>query len=500
MTTQINRSVTAKNSLVVFIIILLLTSLSLKFIGEFKTGGVFNALCDWLQTMLSSESLIASLRRYGAFGIANVELITLCLLLIPAARRIGAGLGLLFAGGSLLVYGLVSLQSTAWVADQGALLAAAQLVLVIVFALCCWLLLRFTQNVEAIDEREQSWKQELQEELQREAMLTTPIEDYAALPQRIAFHTDSTDEVEESFKQLLLDVTRELRDVIEGDHYRALTEAQKNIETLPSQSKYFPRQPMIIPKLIRAVNSEEATKQTLVKVISQDPVIAGELLRVANSPYYKLAEGKVDSIGRAILVLGIEGLRSLTSTLVLKPVAQTDKTYFPGFTKRVWLQSVLAANAAQAYARKTRSCDSFTAHLLGLLSSIGHIVIFQMLLDVYKNYSGVHPKIEVLNQLQRAYADRVSASVIESWNLSDEFVDTLKAYQLQGDVNDLSPLGRSLYYGRLCASLHMLYQKGRYDEARVKAILMQQGLHEEVFEAMWKVLNEGEESLSQVWG
>jgi len=295
-------------------------------------------------------------------------------------------------------------------------------------------------------------------------------------------------------------VTRELRDVIEGDHHRALLEAQKHIETLPSENKYFPRQPMIIPKLIRAVNSEDSTKERLVKVISQDPVIAGELLRAANSPYYRLCEGTIDSIGRAILVLGIDGLRALTSTLVLQPVAQTDKTYFPGFTKRVWLQSVLAANAAQTYARKTRSCDSFTAHLLGLLSSIGHIVIFQMLLDVYKSYSGAHPKIEVLNQLQRGHADNVSAAVIESWNLSDEFVDTLKAYQLQGDVNDLSPLGRALYYGCLCASLHTLYEKGRYNKEQAHDVLSQQGLHEEVFDAMWKVLNEGEESLSGVWG
>ena len=152
-----------------------------------------------------------------------------------------------------------------------------------------------------------------------------------------------------------MNVTRELRDEIDGDHRRALLAAQNQINTLPTVHKYFPRQPMIIPKLIRAVNSEDSTKKNLVDVISQDPVIAGELLRVANSPYYKLSEGSIDSIGRAILVLGIDGLRFLTSTLVLQPVAQTDKTYFSGFTKRVWVQSVLAANAAQAYARKTRS-------------------------------------------------------------------------------------------------------------------------------------------------
>jgi len=500
MTIQSNKSRTALNGLIALGAALLLVSLLLKLIAEFKTGIVFNEVCDWLQMTVSSDNLIDKLRRYGAYAAANIELITLCFLLIPALRRIGAGLGLLFAGVTILIYLLVSLKNTAWVNEAGTLYAAGNVALVGLFAVVCLVLLRLTKVVVPLDERAENWKQELEKELQREAMETTPITDFAELSERVSFHTQATDEVEETYKQLLLDVTRELRDVIEGDHHRALLDAQKHIETLPKENKYFPRQPMIIPKLIRAVNSEDSTKERLVKVISQDPVIAGELLRVANSPYYKLSEGTVDSIGRAILVLGIDGLRFLTSTLVLQPVAQTDKTYFPGFTKRVWLQSVLAANAAQAYARKTRSCDSFTAHLVGLLSSIGHIVIFQMLLDVYKNYSGAHPKIEVLNQLQRDYADSVSASVIESWNLSSEFVDTLKAYQKQGEVNDLSPLGRALYYGRLCASLHTLHEKGRYDMEQVQSVLREQGLHDEVFEAMWKVLTEGEQKLSEVWG
>jgi len=500
MTDQSSTSEARITGLVILVAALLAFSLLLKFIIGFKTGVILSEVINWLQSLSVAQIIIDNLRRYGAYAVANVELIALCFLLIPTLRRIGAGLGLLFAGVTLLIYLLVSLKTTAWITELGPLYAGGSVALMALFALTCLLLLRASKVSVSLDERSQSWKHELKQELEKEAMETTPIVDYTELSERISFHTAATEEVEEAYKQLLLDVTRELRDVIEGDHHRALVEAQKNIETLPSENKYFPRQPMIIPKLIRAVNSEDSTKERLVKVISQDPVIAGELLRMANSPYYKLSEGTIDSIGRAILVLGIDGLRLLTSTLVLQPVAQTDKTYFPGFTKRVWLQSVLAANAAQAYARKTRSCDSFTAHLLGLLSSIGHIVIFQMLLDVYKNYSGVHPKIEVLNQLQRGHADNVSAAVIQSWNLSEEFVDTLKAYQLQGDVNDLSPLARALYYGRLCATLHTLHEKGRYDMEQVQTVLREQGLHDEVFEAMWKVLTEGEQSLSEVWG
>lgn len=487
-------------SLVALCVALLVLILAFRFADGFKASVLLSEAVRLMQAIPVLKGWESSLLRYGAYAVANFELITLFFLIITPLRRIGARMGVLLALVTLTVALLVTLNSSNWLVLAGPVGIGLGLGLVSLLGVGCFVLLRLSGSKKTTEEPPQAWKQALEKELAQESMEATPIADYTQLPGPIAFHSEATEQVEESFNQLLLEVTRKLRDVIEGDHRAAFIEAQKQLDTLPDQQKYFPRQPMIIPKLIRAVNSEESSKKKLVEVISQDPVIAGELLRVANSPYYRLSEGSVDSIGRAILVLGIDGLRALTSALVLQPVAQTDKTYFPGFTKRIWLQSVLAANAAQAYARKTRSCDSFTAHLLGLLSSIGHIVIFQMLLDVYKKFSGVHPKIEVLNKLQRSYADEISASVIESWNLSDEFVATLKDYQLQGDVNDMNALGRALYYGRMCAALNMLYEDGCYTEEQAREVMIGQGLHNDVFDAMWKVLTEGEGSLSEVWG
>jgi HD-like signal output (HDOD) protein len=499
MTNQTSAKVNRVSSLVIFCAVVLVTMLTFRFSGGFKASVLLNEAINDLVSVAALSGWGTGLRRYGAYAVANIELITLFFIVIKPLRRIGAWLGVLLAAVTLTVALLVTLASSDWLTQAKPVDLGLSLGLAVLLGIGSFLVLRSERKAKA-PEQPQEWKLELEKELAQETMEATPIADYSELTERVPFHNEATDLAEESFNQLLLNVSRELRDVIEGEHRSAFIEAQRQLDTLPAQHKYFPRQPMIIPKLIRAVNSDDSTKKKLVEVISQDPVIAGELLRVANSPYYRLSEGSVDSIGRAILVLGMDGLRALTSALVLQPVAQTDKTYFPEFTKRIWLQSVLAANAAQAYARKTRSCDSFTAHLLGLLSSIGHIVIFQMLLDVYKKFSGVHPKIEVLNKLQRDYADEVSASVIESWNLSDEFVATLKSYQLQGDINDMKPLGRALYYGRLCAALNMLHESGRYTEVQAREVMLGQGLHPDVFDAMWKVLMEGEQSLSEVWG
>ena len=111
MTTQRDVSKPVLYSLVAISAALLLASLFAKLAAGFKTGPVINALCDWLQTMVTAEVLIESLRRYGAYGLANIELIAISFLLIPPLRRLGAGLGLLFAVFSLLILLLVSLHS-----------------------------------------------------------------------------------------------------------------------------------------------------------------------------------------------------------------------------------------------------------------------------------------------------------------------------------------------------------------------------------------------------
>jgi HD-like signal output (HDOD) protein len=325
----------------------------------------------------------------------------------------------------------------------------------------------------------------------------TAIEELVALDRDIPFETSATLKVDDTFNQIIFDLKRNFQDLISGQHKDVLAKANELIPILHTKPKYLPRRPMIIPKLLRAVNNEDSTKKDLVDVIGQDPVLTGELLRVANSPFFRISEEPVDSIGRAIVILGIDGLKSLASTLVMMPIIQVKISYFPEFSKNIWMEAVKAALAAQAYARKTRSCDSFTAHLLGLLGSIGHIIIFKMLLDVYKDFSGLHPEIDVLCLLRRKHADGVTASVVKEWGMSDGFVGILVDHQNKIPVNDMQPLGRALYYGHLCAILHMNHEAGKYTEEQVRAVVQEQGLHPDVFDAMWKVLCSDEASLMQ---
>jgi HD-like signal output (HDOD) protein len=479
--------------LVTYSVLVFLYSVFLKYTYSLSTQELFGAL----STAMASSSFsdwAPTFRRYAHYIFANFELMIAFLLIIPITRYFGALLGLIIISATLIAHILTSVGMSFFI-DLPSYRVGGLSFALSIGAWFALLSLLFLPKKVAV---KQKFKPSIKiEENSAPAPQIIAIEELVSLDRDIPFETSSTLKLDESFNQIIFDLKRNFHDLISGQHKEVLAKANELIPILHTEPKYLPRRPMIIPKLLRAVNNEDSTKKDLVEVIGQDPVLTGELLRVANSPFFRISEEPVDSIGRAIVILGIDGLKSLASTLVMMPIIQVKISYFPEFSKNIWLEAVKAALAAQAYARKTKSCDSFTAHLLGLLGSIGHIIIFKMLLDVYKNFSGLHPEIDVLCLLRRRHANEVTASVVREWGMSDGFVGILVDHQNKIPVNDMQPLGRALYYGHLCATLHMNYAAGKYKEEQVRAVVQEQGLHPDVFDAMWKVVCSEEASLMQ---
>ena len=51
-------------------------------------------------------------------------------------------------------------------------------------------------------------------------------------------------------------------------------------------TRQLPRRPQLLPQLIQTVNDDVASARVMAAIIGQDPVLTGNLLRIANSPAY----------------------------------------------------------------------------------------------------------------------------------------------------------------------------------------------------------------------
>ena len=72
----------------------------------------------------------------------------------------------------------------------------------------------------------------------------------------------------------------------------------------------LPSLPAVVMELLQSMDDDNADSRQVATKLAHDQALAAKVLRVANSSFYGL-QGKVDSIGDAIVVLGLHGLRSL---------------------------------------------------------------------------------------------------------------------------------------------------------------------------------------------
>lgn len=144
-----------------------------------------------------------------------------------------------------------------------------------------------------------------------------------------------------------------------------LEEVARGIGKLPSL-------PAVVVELLQSLGNEDVDTAQLAQQIARDQALVAKMLRVANSSFYGL-QGKVNSIGDAIVVLGLRGVRTLATAAAVTGAFGSGQ--HPGFDFRIfWRHSIAIALCARALARhmKMSEDNAFTA---GLLHDIGRLVL-----------------------------------------------------------------------------------------------------------------------------
>jgi HD-like signal output (HDOD) protein len=272
-----------------------------------------------------------------------------------------------------------------------------------------------------------------------------------------------------------------------GGHDEIIAAVTSTLDTAANEPKYAPRRPMLLPQLMKAVNDTDTSRRELSIMISKDPSLVGSLLKLANSPYYRTTSSQpIESVDRAVAVIGTEGIRSLIAAALVQPVFRVSGGDFSQFPEVIWDHTFLAANAAETYAAVVVNSDPFAAQLLALVNGLGAIIVFRMALDQYEAHPGYRPDAATIVSLLDAHTSHVARSIAASWELSGRILAALED-QVPGAAMapDPTPLGRALRFGRFIAALAVLRNKGLIDEAMAKASLKAGGGSGAHFERIW---------------
>jgi len=189
--------------------------------------------------------------------------------------------------------------------------------------------------------------------------------------------------------------------------------------------------PDIYYQLNEMITDPRFTMADIGKVIAKDPSLAIRLLRVVNSSFYGF-QSKIDTISRAIAVVGIEEVQDLVvATTVVDqferiPSELVDMTAF-------WLHSVHCGVVARLLAKESLVLHSERLFLAGLLHDIGSLVLYQKLPDqshwVLQAANHDRRLIGAFEQevLGFTHAD-VGKELIKSWGLPESLYEPIGSY------------------------------------------------------------------------
>jgi HD-like signal output (HDOD) protein len=279
------------------------------------------------------------------------------------------------------------------------------------------------------------------------------------------------------------------------EHDQIVTTALAAIGDAATQRRYAPRRPNLLPQLMRAVNDEDVSRRELVAIIARDPSLVGSLLKMANSAFYRVTARPVESIERAVVMLGSDGPRSLIAAALVQPIFQVSLAgRFPRFPQVVWEHALLSAHAAIPHAALVERVDQFAAELLTLVSGLAEIVLFRAAMDHYASYSRhAEPAPIVMASLLASQSASFAWHIGASWELSELMLAGLEEQMVESEPT--TPLGRSLRFGRCAGALAVLRTNSVIDDRTARLSLPEAGMSAAHLKCMWKrLLNKPEAS------
>lgn len=140
--------------------------------------------------------------------------------------------------------------------------------------------------------------------------------------------------------------------------------------------------PLFYERLNEAINHPRTSIDDIGKIITEDQGLTARLLRLANSPMFGYF-GKVDSISKAVTIIGTQQLRDLA-------LAASVMGIFKGIPEELlsmasfWRHSIACGIVARALASWRREANVERFFVAGMLHDIGQLIIATILGDLVR--------------------------------------------------------------------------------------------------------------------
>jgi HD-like signal output (HDOD) protein len=209
------------------------------------------------------------------------------------------------------------------------------------------------------------------------------------------------------------------------------------VEQLPPVSS-------VMQRLLSVLRDPLSEVSDISKLVRVDTALAAQILRLANSPFYGLAE-QVASVDQAIQHVGVNEITRLITTLSARQLFQKALTRYKLAPHLVWTHTLAVAVGAEVVAERIFG-DVEITYLAGMLHTIGFVALDGV--ATTRNLGPRRPDVPLLEWEKENFAAtnaEIAARVLHHWNFPAAIVEAVGARYAEPTVESIVQPAGLLY-------------------------------------------------------
>lgn len=191
----------------------------------------------------------------------------------------------------------------------------------------------------------------------------------------------------------------------------------------------IPPIPKSVQNILQLLNQNNLGIAELANAVRLDPVLSGQVLKMANSAYFGRSKN-VASIEDAALIIGTDSIRSMVLACGLMSTSGAPRNFD---LNRFWRLSLLSAFIAKHIAALYGQNEE-QAYTAALIHRLGVLAIQQAVPDISSEIEKVcsdrfpYDRADVEIELLGFDHAEVSAEIANQWNLPEKIVESISPY------------------------------------------------------------------------
>ncbi len=177
--------------------------------------------------------------------------------------------------------------------------------------------------------------------------------------------------------------------------------------------------PTAAVRILQVVDDPRTNLVDMERAVALDPVLTGQVLKLANSAYFGLTR-TIDDLRQALFVLGFAATRNLALSLAALSLGDSERPW----RRRIWNHSLTSCKAMALLRQRVAWKDRADPLALGMLHKLGMLLLLAIDEDAYipilAQHSWNSPRLPETERHMLGH-DHIAlgASCLQQWNLPE---------------------------------------------------------------------------------